>query len=124
MAAKELADRTEFPPGPISFEGILCRALAPDSLDRKIQLEEVVNSLDSDWRTSLAQPLGPLVGAMIVCPLHLMIIKSLEASSKGDWPVLFRAACDVSPALKATPRAISSQFYLERMFLKSLEYLD
>jgi len=124
VAAKELADLTAFPPGPVSFEGILCRALAPDTLDRKIQLVEVINSIDRDWRVSIAKPVGSLANELFLCPLHLMIIKSLEASSEGDWPVLFRAVCDVSTSLKVAPRVISLQFYYERMFLKSLEYLD
>ena len=124
VAAKELADLTAFPPGPVSFEGILCRALAADSLDRKIKLEDVINSLDSKWRIGFAEPISPLGDALNICPLHLMIIKSVETSSKKDWPVLFRAACDVNTALKASPRAISSQFYHERMFVKSLEHVD
>ena len=124
LAAKELADLTAFPPGPVSFEGILCRALAADSLDQKMRLEDVTNSLDSKWRTSLAEPLSSLGDALTILPVHLMIKKSVETSSKKAWPVLFRAVCDVSTALKASPRAISSQFYYERMFVKSLEYID
>jgi len=124
VAAKELADLTAFPPGPLSFEGILCRALAVDSLDRKMKLQEVINSLDNKWRASLAEPLSQLGDVLFLCPLNLMIIKSLEGKLKKDWPVLFRAACDVSVDLKASPRETSSQFYYERIFVKSLEYVD
>jgi hypothetical protein len=124
VAAKELADLTTFPPGPVSFEGILCKALAPDTLDRKINLAEVINSLNREWRASIAESVKSLVNEMTVCPLHLMIMKALEADSDKDWPVLFRAACDVSTSLKVAPRAISVQFYYERMYLDSLEYLN
>lgn len=124
IAAKELADLTVFPPGPVSFEGILCRAISSDSLDRKIKLEDVINSLNIEWRNKFVEPINSLGDALNICPLHLMIKKSVEATSKKDWPVLLRAACDVSSALKASPRAVAAQFYHERMFVKSLEYID
>jgi hypothetical protein len=127
VAASELADLISFPPGPVSTEGLLRRALGRNNdpqVSEQTKVADAVNALEKNWKLKAEAILAILGEATCLCPLHLIIMKSYEAASPKDWPALIRAvSCDVDPDLELAPVSLAVQMFQERMFSASIQLI-
>lgn len=109
--AKELADATQFLPGPRSIKGLLIRAGLTDS--KKLTIPEVVNSCPADWLMSLnIENIFPLSH-----PIHHAISRRNETNDGNSWI----AGWAISSGLDATATypslTLGTLFYRERLLV-------
>ena len=110
VLAKELADSTEFPPGPPSVIGLLSRAgLGSHEL---LTVPEVINAAKSGW---LAQIVGEDDPSPVSTPIHFAIKRQLETGSGDSWVPGWAAAAEVSADHAVSSLQLGVLFYRERL---------
>lgn len=110
VLAKELADSTEFPPGPPSAIGLLSRAgLGEDEL---LTVPKAINAAKSDW---LAQIVGEDDPSPVSTPLHFAIKRQLETGPGDSWVPGWAAAAEVSADHAVSSLQLGVLFYRERL---------
>jgi len=113
MFAKELADLTEYLPGPRSITALLSRAGLRDR--KKITLAEVVNAADAAWLKTFMSDneLSP-----VTTPIHNGIRRQLETGAGTAWVAGWAAAVGLPADFALAPLAIGVLFYRERLLLR------
>jgi hypothetical protein len=110
VLAKELADATQFLPGPISTKGLLSRAGLKES--KKVTIPDSVNACDGAWLKSL----GPLDKVSAVShPLHFAIARKLETSDDTSWVAGWAHSCGVDENHNFPILTLANLFYRERL---------
>ena len=108
--AKELADSTEFLPGPPSVEALLSRAGLEES--KRLIIPEAINATDPEW---LAEVVGEEDPSPVSSPLHFAIKRQLETGAGDAWVSGWAAATDVSAEHPVSPLRLGVLFYRERL---------
>ena len=111
--AKELADNTEFPPGPPSVEGLLSRAGLEES--ERLVITEAINAAGPEW---LAQVVGEEDPSPVSSPLHFAIKRQLETGAGDTWVPGWAAATNVSAEHAVSSLRLGVLFYRERLLRK------
>ena len=110
VLAKELADSTEFPPGPPSVIGLLSRAGVGG--DELLTVPEAINAAKSDW---LAQIVGEDDPSPVSTPLHFAIKRQLETGPGDSWVPGWEGAAEVSADHDVSSLQLGVLFYRERL---------
>jgi len=120
LTAKELADLTAIVPGPIAARAFLDRAIRSgrDRVAASISIADVVNDTDKAWRDScFSKPLP--TGLEGILPLTHAVVLSVRSSDDRAWRPIFKTATVIAATAKASPDALSYQFYLEQLAVRS-----
>ncbi len=112
VLAKELADCTQFLPGPAGMMGLLSRAGLSDR--RKIGVAQAINAADAVWLRQLVQDKEP---SPVSCPLHFGVKRQLETGVGEAWIAGWAAACSVAADLGFSALTLGNLFYRERLLL-------
>ncbi len=109
--AKELAEMTEFLPGPTSIKSILSRAGLKER--KKLRVNAAVNALPAEWLAKLVtEDVSP-----ITTPLHFAIQRQLETGPGDAWIAGWAAVTGVNGAYALPALTLSELFYRERLLL-------
>jgi hypothetical protein len=108
--ASELADCTEFLPGPPSVRGILSRARLPGNT--KLAVSAAVNACPVDWMTRLVQDNDP---SPLSAPLHAAVKRQLETGAGDAWIAGWAATIGVAATHALPPLTLGELFYRERL---------
>jgi hypothetical protein len=108
--AKELADATEFRPGPISTKGLLSRAGLKEN--KKLTIPEAVNACEVSWLKSFmrADNVSPLS-----LPVHFAIDRKLETNDDSSWIPGWASSCGIDEKLALPVLTLGNLFYRERL---------
>ena len=112
IIASELADMTNFLPGPPSVKGILSRAGLKER--NKVSIPVAVNTVDSEWLQAL---LGDADPSLVSTPLHAAIKRQLETGPGEAWVAGWAAGTEVNDYHALSALALGSLFYRERLLL-------
>lgn len=112
VLASELADKTEFLPGPPSVMGILSRAGLKER--ERVQITVAVNAADSGWLQRLISELDP---SPVSTPLHAAIKRQLETGTGEAWVAGWAASTGVDAAHELSGLVLGNLFYRERLLL-------
>ena len=112
VLAKELADKTQFLPGPPSVKGIL--SLAGLNERQTISIPDAVNAAHSDW---LQAAMGELQPCPVSTPLHEAIKRQLETGAGTAWVAGWAATTGVVDAYAPSHLSLGNLFYRERLLL-------
>ena len=110
--AKELADHTEFLPGPASVKGLLSRAGLKER--KKIAISTAINAADSAWVRKFVPEGEP---SPVSTPIHFGIKRQLETGQGEAWIAGWAAAVGVKATLAVSPLGLGVLFYRERLLL-------
>ena len=113
VLASELAEHTEFLPGPPSVKGILSRAGLNES--QNIRIADAVNAPDSAWLQRLVGDEDP---SFVSTPLHAAVKRQLETGSGEAWVVGWAASTGVDADYALSSLDLGNLFYRERLLLK------
>lgn len=108
--ANELAESTEFLPGPPSVKAILSRAGLKDR--KKTTIPAVVNATEPEW---LRQVLGENDPSPVSAPIHFAIKRHLETGEPEAWIAGWAAATGVGGMHSLSPLMLGTLFYRERL---------
>jgi hypothetical protein len=112
IIAKELADMTNFIPGPIGIKSLLARAGLSDHT--KLTIPVIINECDQTWLGSLVHNLTP---SPVTLPIHFAIIRKLETGENEKWITGWEAAAKIASTHKISALNIGQLFYLERILI-------
>ncbi|TCQ14083.1 hypothetical protein C8J33_1284 [Rhizobium sp. PP-CC-3G-465] len=113
VLAHEVANMTEFSPGPHSVKAILSRAGLKDR--KKLSVVTAINAVDTAWLTKLIGELNPSPLAM---PLHAAAKRQLETGPGEAWVAGWAATAALDTDHSMTPLSLALQFYRERLLIK------
>jgi hypothetical protein len=108
--AKELADATQFLPGPASARAILSRTGLREK--KKMTVPTAVNKCDADWLASLVNHDG---SSPVLMPIHFAIRRKLETGDEVSWIEGWGAASGIKPDHALPALTLSNLFYRERL---------
>lgn len=111
---KELADSTQFLPGPASVKGMLSRAGLKER--KKLKLSAAINAADETWLQQLI-PDGEL--SPVSTPIHFGVQRRLETGAGDAWIAGWAAALGVPEGLTLSPLMLGLLFYRESVLLLS-----
>lgn len=114
--AKELAEHTEFLPGPASLRAILSRAGVGNH--EQLVLSAAIGAFKTEWLQALVQDKVP---SPVTCPIHYAIQRQIETGPGTDWVPGWAAATELSKELALTPITLAELFYRERLLLDEVE---
>jgi hypothetical protein len=106
----ELADQTEFLPGPPSMAGILSRAGLKDR--KMVPVTLAINSAKAEW---LKGVIGEREVSPVATPLHEGIKRQLETGSGDDWIAGWAASTGVDRNCEMSALTLGNLFYRERL---------
>lgn len=109
---KELADHTEFLPGPAAIKALLSRAGLKDR--KNITVPTLINAGNPAWLRRLLPEAEP---SMVSTPLHFGIKRQLETGAGDSWIAGWAAAIGVAPDFALSPLVLGLLFYRERLLL-------
>lgn len=109
---KELADRTQFLPGPASMKGLLSRAGLRER--KKVTVSDAINAADTDWLRKFMPEAEP---SPVSTPLHYAIKRQLETGPGDAWIPGWTAAAGVPAGLALPALTLGNLFYRERLLL-------
>ena len=108
----ELADSTEFLPGPRSVKAILSRAGLMER--KKLSIPTAVNAADSKWLQTLIGEADP---SPVSTPLHATIKRQLETGAGEAWVAGWASSTGVSATHALSALALGDFFYRERLLM-------
>lgn len=113
--AKELADATQFRPGPISTKGLLSRAGLKEN--EKLTIPDAVNACECSWLKSLVQAddVSPLS-----LPIHFAICRRLETNDDASWIAGWSNTCEIDAKNAFSALTLGNLFYRERLLSMSV----
>ncbi|MDE0166780.1 MAG: GTPase-associated system all-helical protein GASH [Bryobacterales bacterium] len=111
--AKELADSTEFLPGPPSVKALLSRAGLEEKNSATISV--VINAANQEWLEKLVGEQNP---SPVSSPLHFAIQRQCETGAGDAWIAGWAAATCVNSEHSVTPLLLGELFYRERLLRK------
>jgi hypothetical protein len=110
--AAELANSTEFLPGPPSVKAILSRAGLKSR--RRQLVTAAVNASKPEWLERLMRDVEP---SPLSTPLHAAIKRQLETGAGDAWVPGWAASADVDAAHSLPSLTLGELFYRERLLL-------
>lgn len=110
VLSKELADLTEFLPGPASIKGLLSRAGLKDR--KKLTIPSAVNACDKAWLGNVVDSLDP---SPVTQPVHFAIRRKLETGDDASWVAGWSAVAGLTPGHQLSPLGLANQFYREHL---------
>lgn len=113
ILASELADATQFMPGPESVKPILSRAGLKER--KKTEVASAVNACDTDLLREFVEGVEP---APLVRPLHFAIHRKLEAGDETSWIANWAAITGLVAETALPGIDLGNLFYRERLSLK------
>lgn len=111
--ASEVADATQFMPGPESVKPILSRAGLKER--RKTGVAAAVNAVEADL---LREIVGDAAPAPVVRPLHFAIHRKLETGDDTSWVANWSAVTGIDPDVALPGIELGNLFYRERLGLR------
>jgi hypothetical protein len=110
--AKELADATQFLPGPTSAKALLAQTGLKDR--KKITIPGAVNACTSSWLSSLAieNEISP-----VSSPVHFAIVRKLETDDDTKWIPGWEAITGIEQKFSLSTLALGNLFYRERLLI-------
>lgn len=116
VLAKELADMTASLPGPLGVDVLLSRAGVVE--DVPIDVQEVVQDLDTDWlRAALPEAGNPFVSP-VTTPIHEAMRRRLEVHGDDSWMGVWASVCDLKVDGKLSPLSLAELAYYERLLIR------
>ncbi|QQO19095.1 hypothetical protein JJB98_03790 [Bradyrhizobium diazoefficiens] len=113
ILASEVADATQFMPGPESVKPILSRAGLKER--KKTAVAAAVNACDADLLREFVEGIEP---APLVRPLHFAIHRKLEAGDDTSWAANWSAVTGIDADATLPGIELGNLFYRERLGLK------
>jgi hypothetical protein len=113
VLASEVADATQFMPGPESVKPILSRAGLRER--KKTAVAAAVNACDADL---LREFVDGVEQAPLVRPLHFAIHRKLEAGDDTSWTANWSAVTGIDADATLPGLELGNLFYRERLGLK------
>ena len=110
LFAKELADATEFLPGPNSAKALLARSGLKER--KKLTIPAAVNACDASWLGSLG--IQSDVSA-VSAPLHSAIFRKLETGDDTSWVSGWSAVSGIAGDYSLSALTLGNLFYRERL---------
>jgi hypothetical protein len=110
--AMELADHTEFPPGPPSVKALMSRAGLKEG--RKISIATAVNAVRP---AVLAHLVSEADCSPLSTPLHAAIKRQLETGAGMAWVAGWAATAGVDEAYALPGLTLGELFYRERLLI-------
>ena len=114
VLASELAEHTQFLPGPPSVKGILSRAGLKEQ--GKVRIADSVNAADPAWLQRLVDNMEL---SFVSTPLHAAIKRQLETGAGEAWVAGWAASTGVNYDYALSGLALGNLFYRERLLLRS-----
>lgn len=111
--ASEVADATEFMPGPESVKPILSRAGLKER--RKTGVAAAINAVDAELLSEIVRDIVP---APVVRPLHFAIQRKLEAGDDTSWIANWSAVTGIDADAALPGIELGNLFYRERLGVK------
>ncbi len=110
LFAKELADATEFPPGPSSAKALLARTGLRER--ERLTIPVAVNACDASWLGSLAiqRDVSP-----VSAPVHTAIFRKLETGDDTSWVSGWAAVSGIDQNYSLSALTLGNLFYRERL---------
>ena len=112
VLATELANHTEFLPGPRSVKGILSRAGLKEH--ESVRIVDAVSAADSAWLQGLVSDVDP---SFVSTPLHAAIKRQLETGPGEAWVAGWAASTGVHDDYALSRLTLGNLFYRERLLL-------
>jgi hypothetical protein len=113
ILASEVADATQFMPGPESVKPILSRAGLREC--KKTAVAAAVNACGADLLREFVEDVEP---APLVRPLHFAIHRKLEAGNDTSWAANWSAVTGIDADATLPGIELGNLFYRERLGLK------
>ncbi len=113
VLAKELADLTQFLPGPASVRALLSRAGLKDG--KKTTVPVAVNACNAQWLSNVTQGKEP---SPVSQPIHFAIRRKLETGDDETWIAGWAGACGVDATHGMSSLALGTLFYRERLLVR------
>ena len=113
VLASEVADATQFMPGPESVKPILSRAGLKER--RKTAVAAAINACDTELLRKFIEGVEP---APLVRPLHFAIHRKLEAGDDTSWAANWSAVTGIQVDAALPGIELGNLFYRERLGLK------
>jgi len=110
VLSKELAQTTQFMPGPISVRALLSRAGLRER--GKLTVPASVNACDTQWLTGIVDELSP---SPVTQPIHFAIKRRLETEEIEAWVAGWAATTEIEATQALSPLALGNSFYRERL---------
>jgi hypothetical protein len=110
--AKELADATEYLPGPRSVRALLSRAGLKDR--KKIAVADVINAAEPVWMKTF-MPENDL--SPVTTPIHFGLRRQLETGAGETWIAGWAAAVGLPADFALAPLALGMLVYRERLLM-------
>jgi GTPase-associated system helical domain len=110
VLGKELADMTEFVPGPRAIKALLSRAGL--SGREKIHVSTVINAAAPTWLQGFLT-VGDV--SPVTLPLHFALKRQLETGSGEAWVAGWAAVTGLPSTLELSPLSLGLLFYRERL---------
>ncbi len=114
VLASEVADFTQFIPGPNSVKPILSRAGLKERKKAGASIAAAINACDDDFLQELVEGVEP---APVVRPLHFAIHRKLEAGDDTSWIANWSAVTGIDAELTLPGIELGNLFYRERLCL-------
>lgn len=114
--AKELADFTNFSPGPESIKGLLSRAGLRG--DRELTVFEAINACDQKWLSALVEGKSP---SAVTLPIHFGIVRKVETGDSESWIQGWAVGANLEKNRTLSALALGELFYRERLQISLLE---
>ena len=108
--ASELADETNFLPGPPSIAGILSRAGLKEG--KMVSITRAINTAKPEW---LKDALGEQEVSPVATPVHEAIKRQLETGAGDAWIAGWAASTGVDRDYKLSALTLGNLFYRERL---------
>jgi GTPase-associated system helical domain len=113
ILAAELADMTNFLPGPASVKPILSRAGLKDR--RRCSVPAAVNACEADLLRSLIDGFEP---SKITQPLHFAIKRKLETGDETSWIAAWSSITGIDAGFSLPAIELGNLFYCERLGIR------
>jgi hypothetical protein len=110
VMGSELAESTQFLPGPPSITAILSRAGLKER--RKLAVTRAVNAPRADWLERLMTDAKP---SALSTPLHEAIKRQLETGAGDAWVSGWAASAGIDATLAVSSVTLGELFYRERL---------
>jgi len=110
ILAKELAEMTNFLPGPRCITALLARAGLSER--KKLTIPTAVNACSTDWLRKLVEGREP---SAVTQPIHFAIKRKLETGDDTSWVAAWAAATELDATRMLSALTIGRLFYRERL---------
>ena len=114
VLASELAEKTEFLPGPPSVKGILSRAGL--KAHENVRIADAVKGADSAWLQGLVD--DEVNPSFVSTPLHVAIKRQLETGASEAWVAGWAASTGVNNDYALSGLDLGNLFYRERLLMR------